>query len=344
VRGAATPAAASAARRRAVGVVTAALRAPALHFLALGALLFALAGRSGAPAVPARPPIVITAERIAEIRDDYQRTVRAVPTAAELDALIARDAEEEMLYREALLLKLDRRDGAVEWRVIEKMRFLYGDAAGDNGEALARGLALGLQHDDVVVRNALVTKVRLLAKAASRAEEPTEPALDRELEAYLRAHGDFYAQPERLSLTHIFLSAAKRGATLEDDARAMRRHLEQSGAWPDVSRKLGDAFAAGTVFRGTSPSALGKIFGEEFATAVASLEPGRWSDPLHSPYGLHLVWINGREAGAVPPLSAVRSRVLQAYRAEQRARYLAKMLDELRSAYEVRVEHGPRAL
>ncbi len=318
------------------------LRAPAAHFLVLGALLYALVPRGGAP--PSRAPIVITAERVAEIREDYERSMRAPPTPAELDALVAREADEEMLYREARLLRLDRGDRAVEWRVIEKMRFLYGDAAGDNAEALRRGLALELDRDDVVVRNALVTKIRLLAKAASRADEPSGAALERELETFLQAHRESYAQAERLRITQIFLSAARHGDSLAGDARAVLERLRASGAGPAAGTRLGDAFAAGNAFSAASPGDLAKVFGERFATAVAALTPGRWSDPIPSPYGLHLVWVDGRETATVPPLDAIRPRVLRAYRAERRTRYLAKMLDQLRAAYAVRVEHGQHAL
>ncbi len=312
-----------------------------MHFLALGALLFAFSTRSGGGAV--RPPIVITAAQVAEIRDDYQHTMHTVPTAVELDALVARAADEEMLYHEALLLHLDRGDRAVEWRIIEKVRFLYGDAAGDNAEALKRGLALGLEKGDVVVRNALVTKVRLLAKAASRADEPDGPALERELDGYLQQHQAAYAQAARLSLTQIFLSTEKHGASLEDDARTLLSRLRQSAASPESSTRMGDAFVAGRAFRGASPSELVKIFGDEFATAVSTLEPGRWSEPIRSRYGMHLVWVSGRDGAAVPALDAVRPRVLRAYRAERRARYLTKMADELRAAYHVQVEHDPQA-
>jgi hypothetical protein len=320
-----------------VRVVLTWARAPALHFLVLGACLFAVGTRpSGSMA---RPPVVFTAARVAEIRYDYRRTVRAAPTPAELDALVAREADEEMLYREALLLGLDRGDRAVEWRVLEKMRFLYGDAAGDDAEALRRGLALGLERDDVVVRNTLVTKMRLLAKAASRSEEPSGPALERELDAYFQRHRDVYVQPERLSLTHVFLSAAKRGAALEADARVVLGRLRESPTATEAGARLGDAFVSGSVFRSISRGGLVTIFGDGFATAVSGLEPGRWSEPIRSPYGLHLVWVAGREAAGVAPLDAVRPRVLRAYRAERQARYLARMLDELRAAYEVRIEN-----
>ncbi len=326
--------------RRAFRALRAGARAPALHFLALGALLAAVSARTtGTAGATARPPIVITAARVAALRDDYQRSLLVAPTPAELDALIARDADDEMLYREALLLGLDRRDRAVKWRIVDKMHFLFGDGAGDPESAYRRGLALGLDREDFVVRNALVTKMRLLAKAASRSEEPSGEALERELEAYLRAHAAAYTEAERLSLTQVFLSAGKRGAALEADARAMLKRLRAAHTAPETAARLGDPFVSGSTFRNASPSGIAKIFGDGFATAVTELEPGRWSEPVRSPYGLHLVRVTARDAAALPPLDAVRSRVLRAYRSERRAQYLARMMDELRAAYEVRVEH-----
>src|SRR4029079_15136423 len=53
--------------------IAAVVRAPAVHFLVIGALLFALVPRSTRPTV--RAPIVITRARIAEVSDDYRRTM-----------------------------------------------------------------------------------------------------------------------------------------------------------------------------------------------------------------------------------------------------------------------------
>jgi hypothetical protein len=303
----------------------------------LGALLYGLTARQGG--LPPRRPIVITAERIAEIRQDYMQTAHVAPTPAELDALIAREADEEMLFREAQLLHLDRGDRAVEWRVIEKVRFLYGDAAGDNAAALKRGLALGLDHDDVVVRNAMVTKIRLLAKAASRSDEPSGDDLDRALGDCMQRHRADYTQAERMSLTHVFLSSDKRGPAVEADAQGLLAQLRASGAGPDAAAHLGDPFIAGGALRSTTREQLAKVFGDGFATEVAGLAPGQWSGPVRSPFGLHLVWLAAHEDTALPSLAAVRSRVLRTYRAERRAHYLATMMDQLRMAYEVRVEH-----
>jgi hypothetical protein len=313
-------------------------RLPALHFLVLGGVLAALQSATRAPdEARGRDPIVISAARVAEIRDDYAQSL-APPTPEELRALVARAADEEMLYREALVLGLDRGDGAVRWRIIEKMHFLYGDAAGDPETAYRRGIALGLDEDDVVVRNALVTKMRLLAKAASKQDEPTGEALDRELLAFMTRHPDPYRRADAVTLTHVFLNATTRGARLDADARALLARLRAERIAPDAAARLGDPFVAGATVRAVSRTGLAKTFGDEFAVAALAQPADAWSEPIRSPYGLHLVWVNGRSPGDLPPLGAVRSRVLRAWRAERREQYLGRMMDELRAAYVVRVE------
>ncbi len=334
------PAHGPAGRRTPLRALYAAARMPALHFLVIGGALATLdAARSVPPAPPARPPIVITAARVEQIRDDYTRDVGA-PTRDELTALVAREADEEMLYREALALGLDHGDGAVKWRLVEKMHFLFGDAAGDPDAAYRRARELGLERDDFVIRNALVTKMRLMAKAASRSDEPDGPALDRALEEFMQTHADDYRQASRLSMTHVFLNAGTHGAALDATAAALARRLAREHLAPAAAARLGDPFGAGGTFREVAPRDLTKVFGEAFAGAVARLPLETWSAPIRSPYGLHLVWVSGRVASDLPPLAAVRSRVLRAYRSERRARYLGRLMDELRAAYPVEVEHA----
>jgi hypothetical protein len=319
-------------------VVRATLRAPGVHFAALGSLLFAASSLLSAPERDGRrEPIVITAERVAEIRDEYSRMMGAPPTRSELTALIAREADDEMLYREALLLGLDRGDPAVQGRVIEKMEFLFGEEAGADTDALRRGLELGLHRDDVVVRSGMVTKMRLLARGMSRHEEPVGEELERALAAHFEQRRDDYVQPERIGIAHVFLRGDE---SRESEARALRSSLLATRPAPTEAPRLGDPFVAGGLLRATTHAGLAKTFGEDFARAVGGLEVETWSDPIRSPYGLHLVWVFEKSASRVPELHEVRSRVLQSYRADRQQEYLRRMLDEIRNAYEVRVERS----
>ncbi len=81
-------------------------------------------------------------------------------------------------------------------------------------------------------------------------------------------------------------------------------------------------------------------FGSEFADAVLALPEGRWSDPIASPFGLHLVWVERHAPERMPSLEEVRDRVILSWRREQREAHLAQALAALRARYDVVVEDG----
>ncbi len=106
------------------------LREPLLHFLLLGAALFVLfaqlGGDSGEEAVQR---IVIKQADVERLRTLWQRRWMRPPTPSELEGLIDGHVREEILYREALALGLDRDDTIVRRRMAQKMEFLFADLA-----------------------------------------------------------------------------------------------------------------------------------------------------------------------------------------------------------------------
>ena len=103
------------------------LREPLAHFAVLGALIFALFGN--ATSADERR-IVIDAARVERIAGQYAQNFRRAPSADELDALIRDDVKEEVYYREALRLGLDRDDEVVRRRMRVKME-AFGETAED---------------------------------------------------------------------------------------------------------------------------------------------------------------------------------------------------------------------
>jgi hypothetical protein len=101
------------------------LREPLLHFLAGGALLFALYGIVGDDPSYAPDRIVVDEERVASLASTFQRTWLRPPTRGELDGLVREFVNEEILYREGLALGLDRDDGVIRRRLRHKMEFLH---------------------------------------------------------------------------------------------------------------------------------------------------------------------------------------------------------------------------
>src|SRR5664279_1734855 len=105
---------------------------PLLHFLLLGAALFALnAWRAKErPADAVAPRIEVTAAVIEQLRAASERQFGKAPNTEELRGLVMAHIREEVFYREALALGLDRDDAIVRQRLAQKMEFLTGDVAG----------------------------------------------------------------------------------------------------------------------------------------------------------------------------------------------------------------------
>jgi len=99
-------------------------REPLVHFLAAGAAIFLLLAWRGEEADPASRTITVTREDRARLALQWERSTGRIPTDAELDALTERHVREEVLYREALRLGLDRDDAVLRKRLANKMDYL----------------------------------------------------------------------------------------------------------------------------------------------------------------------------------------------------------------------------
>jgi hypothetical protein len=106
------------------------LREPLVHFIALGALLFAIHAWLN-PATPdvASKEIAISEGRVRSLAENFRRTWQRAPTREELDGLIEAHVREEVMVRAALALGLDRDDAIIRRRLQQKVDFLIEEAA-----------------------------------------------------------------------------------------------------------------------------------------------------------------------------------------------------------------------
>jgi hypothetical protein len=118
------------------------LKEPLLHFALLGALIFAVSAwrERQRPEENSAANIEVTAGTIAWLRDGFTRQWNREPDADDLRGLLNDHLREEVLYREALAMGLDRDDSIVRRRMAQKMEFLTQDiaAAAEPDEAALR--------------------------------------------------------------------------------------------------------------------------------------------------------------------------------------------------------------
>ena len=106
------------------------LQEPLVHFLLLGSALFVLAHYWGdSPAREQQETIVVTEGKIQSLAQLWQRTRQRPPTRAELEGLIQDYVDEEVFYREALAMGLERDDTIIRRRLRQKLEFVAEDLA-----------------------------------------------------------------------------------------------------------------------------------------------------------------------------------------------------------------------
>jgi hypothetical protein len=194
------------------------------------------------------------------------------------------------------------------------------------------GIALRLDRDDPVVRRRVVQKLTAMADAQTTAEVG-----EAELQAWLAAHSDDYRMEPRYELRQVFFNPTRRGQRLNAEVAAARAALAQGS-----KAAFGDATLLPDSLATAPASEIERVFGQDFATAVAALPVGGWQGPIASGYGVHLVEIRSREPGRVPALAEVRvavERDLLRARADKSGEALYQ---SLRQRYAVRIESSPR--
>jgi peptidyl-prolyl cis-trans isomerase C len=109
-------------------------REPLLHFLLIGLVLFVVYDRlhPGEETKSESNRIVLTPDDFEQLGVTWLAQGRPPPTSEQMQSLIELKVREEVLYREALALGLDKGDEIVKRRLAQKMEFLAEGASVNN--------------------------------------------------------------------------------------------------------------------------------------------------------------------------------------------------------------------
>jgi PPIC-type PPIASE domain len=103
-------------------------REPLLHFLVLGAVLFGVYGWLNRGLPDSGNEIVVSRANMRSLQAQFERVWQRAPTAEELQGLIDNWVREEILYREGMVMGLDRGDPVVRRRIAQKVEFIVDGA------------------------------------------------------------------------------------------------------------------------------------------------------------------------------------------------------------------------
>ncbi|MEZ4279396.1 MAG: peptidylprolyl isomerase [Myxococcota bacterium] len=306
------------------------LRAPLLHFLVLGGLLFLL--QSGFVEPREKREVEILRSELAERIEAFALQVGRAPDAEETLALEAQAIDDALWLEQAFAVGLPAIDAVVHQRLIQNMRFLDPETSESDEALYARAVELGMERSDTVVRRRLIDRIQAVVRARVRAEPIDEAAL----RAYYAAEAERWREPTLLDLTHVYLSRDRRGDAADADAIALRARLERGPVPAAEAVALGDPFLGGHTLRGATPTRISSRLGPDFAAAIAEAQPGRWIGPVESAFGPHLVWVERRVESRIPEFEEIRSRVLDDWLEQRTREALREESARLRTEMDVR--------
>ena len=234
------------------------MQEPLLHFILIGAIIFAIwfcygkreATEEGRTGISRK--ITVAETKLKELHQQFIQNEGHSPSHAELTKAADDWVHEEILYREGLRAGLDRNDPIIRQRLAKLMQwYLVGAGAGG------------------------------------------EPG-DAELRRHFEANEERYRSTNGgLAFEQIFFSTARRGSTAETDARMTLRSFE-AGKITGIEVAIGHGDSLGgdkaqeELQRG-KPDDLAAKFGMPFISLIQKLPFDRWSGPYETPLGWHVV-------------------------------------------------------
>jgi hypothetical protein len=198
--------------------------------------------------------------------------------------------------------------------------------------ATREAVGMGLDRDDTIIRRRLRQKLEFLVEDAS-----SSPPTDAELRAWLDEHPQSFRAEPQLAFRQVYVSPERRGASAGKDAEKLLARLRAKGQDAPTDG-LGDASMLPSEQPLMPLREVARSFGDDFAQELLTIEPGRWVGPVESPYGIHLVLVQQRVAGAAPELAEIRPVVEREVLAARRKRDLDTLYERLLEKYTVTIE------
>ncbi|MEO0971567.1 MAG: peptidylprolyl isomerase [Pseudomonadota bacterium] len=190
-----------------------------------------------------------------------------------------------------------------------------------------QALEWGLHHNDVVVKRRLVERLRMLF--ASYADIDRD---DQALQATYEKYKNRFVEPAKIGFRQVFVDRDVHGDETLERARQLRAEIEAGGAGE------GDVWYQSPTQTPRSLSRIGVLMGQDFATALNLLDVGKWSPPIASSFGHHLVFIEEKIAARTVPLEEALERVWVLHRRDREREAFAEFSTRLRERYEVVIE------
>ncbi len=190
-------------------------------------------------------------------------------------------------------------------------------------------IRLGLDQDDAIVRRRLRAKMEFLSSAEAETMVPGDAVL----QAWLDKNPARYTADPLISFQSVYISKMGGEVAASLKAKALLVRLRDGAD----AEKLGDSISLPRRVTGATTEAVDRQYGDAFAAKLIGLPKGKWSGPVTSGFGLHLVRVDMVSAVRPPKLAEVRQRVENDWRSATRIARENQAYQTLLDGYDIRI-------
>jgi hypothetical protein len=194
-------------------------------------------------------------------------------------------------------------------------------------------LAMGMNRDDTIIRRRLRQKLEFITTDLADQVDPTET----DLRATLQADPDTYRIDPIVTFEQVFINPKQHGDGLEQVLSDMRVKIAAAKS-PEELANLGDRLMIPPTFDAVSTFEIDRTFGRGFGDEIAALEPGQWSEPLRSGYGLHFIRVQEKVDARLPSVDEVRDELERDWRVRKQKETTDAFYAALRDRYTITVQ------
>ena len=275
------------------------LSEPLLAFLMLSGVIFMLYEQVSDNSLATDVDIAVTQGHLQAIALNFEKVWQRPPNKKELDTLVDNYIREEVFYREAMQLGLDKNDGLVRRRLQQKMEFIIENNFAINNPDDQQLRAYLDVHGENYRQQTRFSFQHIYFNPSQRDDSVEADAL-----ALL-----FELQESQLQASPN---------TVEVDVQ-------------------GDALMIQKQFSDEAERDIERALGAEFLQSLRESPQGRWHGPILSSYGLHLVRIDKRFDGQIPAFDDVRPQLANDWIEAERLQSNEAIYQQIRQRYSVTV-------
>jgi len=186
-------------------------------------------------------------------------------------------------------------------------------------------LEMNLDHNDEIVKRRLAQKMEFISDGLAESLQPSEEMLKK----YFEDNKDKYSRDPVYTISHVYFSQDKRSDAYIDAKNALELESMEG---------LGDPLSLPKTYTDASSFAISRDYGTSFANSLDNLEIGKWTGPINSGLGVHLVFIKEKKAGGLYAFEEVNDKVIVDYNFDASNDFKKELISSLLKGYKVSIE------